>query len=124
MGSSNHGIIVSGPGRIEAGAIAAGPNARASGSLAHAPELRDDRLEAVRRELDALRRAISEHGADLPQADELRGAAEQVGKEIGAERPNRISVNALLNGIVEGAKSVSAVATAASAVKAAVAAVL
>jgi len=122
MGADNRGIIVSGPGRIEAVAIAVGSHSRASGSLRKTAAPREDRLEATRRELEALRQAIAEHRAELAQAEELLGTADRIGEEIGRKQPNSLTLRGLIEGITTGANSVAAVVKAAEAVKVTVAA--
>lgn len=116
----NQGLQQSG-GSISAEVLAVGRNARATKTVAGGDE--PGRKELHDR-LDALIAALREHGEALPARAEIEDTTEQVKAELEQPKPNRLTLTSLLGGIAEGAKTVGAVAEAASALKACVAALL
>ena len=116
----NEGLQQSG-GTINAEVVAVGRNARAA-KTTHGGE--DPGRREMHDKLDALVAALREHGDALPHRAEIEYTTERVKAELEQPKPNRLTLTALLSGIAEGAKTVGAVATAASALKACVAALL
>ncbi len=109
------GIQQSG-GRIEADVLAVGRNAKAEKVVQDAcAELNRKQMDEVADGLEKLLEALKTHGGELDNADEIAGATERVAAELKEPQPNKLTLNALLAGIAEGSKSVTAIAKAASA---------
>jgi translation initiation factor 2B subunit (eIF-2B alpha/beta/delta family) len=120
----NEGIIVSG-GTLSADVLAVGRCAQAIKNVTASA----DALEAagstdVARCLQALVEAITAHAQDLEAPAELAESTELVANELTSAQPNRLTLRALLDGLVRAAGSVTAVAHAAGALQAAVMAIV
>jgi hypothetical protein len=117
MVDTNKGFIQHG-GTIKAEVFAGGENARAyksedqTGSRAQ--------LEDVYRKLEELENAIRQHGAPLHQPDEIVDAAKAIRSQLQSEKPNKLTVMSILNGIAQSVKSVASIATIAESIKTAV----
>ena len=116
----NEGLHQSG-GSIRAEVVSVGRNARAT-KTTYCGE--DSGRREVLDKLDALIAALREHGDALPRRAEIENTTERVKAELEQPKPNRLTLTALLSGIAESSKAVGAVATAASALKDCVAALL
>lgn len=114
---NNQGVIVSG-GTFSATNVATGNKAAVYTSQPSAsPE-----LKAVQEQLAILMKTLEEHGQALHNTDEVKQSAQVIAQELKKEKPNRITLTGVLAGISESVKSVSVLATAAEALKIALAA--
>lgn len=113
----NDGIIQTG-GKIEADQIAVGHNARAIRYLAQANErLEEAGLLEVQAKLVDLVQILEEHAGSLANGDELLSSAEMVTKELSNEKPSKLTLTSLLEGIACNVQSVTVIATAVEALK-------
>jgi exonuclease VII small subunit len=112
----NKGISVTG-GQFTADVVAVGDRARAIKVVhdarseieaVHGKEL-SDRLETLVTALEA-------HADELEEPDEVFDSAAKLADELKTEKPNKLTVRAILSGIVGAAPSVVAVTQAATAV--------
>jgi hypothetical protein len=115
----NQGIQISG-GSFTADAVAVGTGARA---YSVAAGLRDRGQDDVAQRLEELVRQLESHADQVPDIDDVRGATQVVADELAKERPNRVTVTAVLSGIAESVRSVTGLATATDALLKAVQAV-
>lgn len=113
-GNRNEGIYVTGGGSLRADQIAVGRNAKATKILNTAEgQLAEKGLTEVRDKLDELLQAINAHAGSLSNPDEVLDSTEVVAKELAKDKPNKLTVMGVLNGIADNVKSVAGVATAA-----------
>jgi translation initiation factor 2B subunit (eIF-2B alpha/beta/delta family) len=120
----NEGISMSG-GRIEAGALAIGRGARATNVVEAAGQTLTGRGQAeLADRLADLVRQLEAHASRLDNADELRETTEAVASELAKDKPNRITVTGLLDGLAKGVGSVAGLTTAVHALAQAAMAVL
>jgi hypothetical protein len=120
----NEGIQVTG-GTFQAGAVAAGRNAQAIQNVAAAAEAVEDAgRDEIAQRLRELADAIAAHSERLDGIEELLQATETLAQEAAKPEPNRLTVRAVLNGLTEAAGSVSGVATAVTALRVALGALL
>ncbi|HEX7462733.1 MAG TPA: hypothetical protein VF317_11230 [Dermatophilaceae bacterium] len=111
----NEGIIFNGPGRLDADVLAVGRGAHAKqGGLAPAA------FEDVDARLVDLIAQIKDRREDLDDGEELADTAESLRSELAKDAPNRVSVKALLEGLVGGVASVTELATLVSSVQTAI----
>jgi hypothetical protein len=120
----NEGIIISG-GTLSADVLAVGRGAQAIKNVSASA----DALEAAGSAdiagcLRTLVEAITAHAEDLEAPAELAQSTELVANELTSAKPNKLTLRALLDGLVRAAGSVTAVAHAAGALQAAVVAIL
>ncbi|MGB0125153.1 MAG: hypothetical protein WA419_11950 [Silvibacterium sp.] len=114
---NNQGVIVSG-GSFTATNVATGTGAAIhTSAAASSPE-----LDAVREQLAALMKALDDHAQALQNPAEVKQSAQVIAEELKKPKPNRITLNGVLGGIAQSVKSVSVLATAAEALKIALAA--
>lgn len=105
----NKGIVVTGSGRVHAGAMAAGDGARAenSGAVPDGPqrvaELHDQLAELV---------AALRSRTDLADAGELADTAARADAELDADQPNKHVLAGLLGGLAAGVAHVGELAEA------------
>jgi hypothetical protein len=119
--SRNEGIYQSG-GSIQADQIAVGRNARAAKILNVTNDVLEQKgLQEIRDKLDELLKVIIEHANSLDAPDEVLDSTEIVAKELAKDKPNKLTVTGVLTGIADGVKSVASIATAAEALRKAVA---
>jgi hypothetical protein len=81
-------------------------------------------LPEVLERLNKLGKALKLHTDSLENHDEIVDSANKVAEELHRDKPNKLTITAILNGIAEGVKSVTGIATAVEALKRAVAAML
>jgi hypothetical protein len=81
-------------------------------------------LPEVRERLNELEKVLKLHADSLENHDEIVDSANKVAEELHRDKPNKLTITAILNGIAEGVKSVTGIATAVEALKRAVAAML
>jgi hypothetical protein len=120
----NEGVIVSG-GTLNADVRAVGRRAQAIKNVtSSADTLAAGGRDEVADRLRALIAAIEAHADELGEPDELARSTETVAHELESEKPNTLTVRAVLDGLARAAGPVTAVAQAATALQAAVAAIL
>lgn len=81
-------------------------------------------VDEIRQLLDDLTRAVRDHRAELDDPDELSESIAAVREELSAPQPRKGVVTTVLKGVVAGAGGVSAIADAASKIRALVGAFL
>jgi hypothetical protein len=118
----NKGIQVSG-GQITAGAIAAGDRAIAIADRTR-NELTGGPLEEIADKLAELTRELQENAAQLDDAEDLLESTTRIAEELKKEKPSKTTIRGILGAITEGAKSVTTVTIAVTALEQAVAALL
>lgn len=116
----NQGVIISGSGRLQADVVAVGERAQASQQIAAGSDAKAE----VQAQLDALRALIEEQGARIPDAEGLKAAVTSVAAELERERPSKIALTSILDGIARGAEQVTGIAKAALGLKALVVSLL
>jgi hypothetical protein len=116
--TGNQGVIISGSGRLQADVLAVGERAQASKQIAADTDAKAE----VQAQLAALRALIEEQGARIPDADGLKEAVASVAAELERERPSKLAVTSILDGIARGAEEVTGIAKAALGLKGLVAA--
>jgi hypothetical protein len=116
--TGNQGVIISGSGRLQADVLAVGERAQASKQIAADTDAKAE----VQAQLAALRALIEEQGARIPDADGLKQAVASVAAELERERPSKLAVTSILDGIARGAEEVTGIAKAALGLKGLVAA--
>jgi translation initiation factor 2B subunit (eIF-2B alpha/beta/delta family) len=95
MGRRNEGIIQSG-GHFRAGSVAVGRGAtQIVGAPAGSAQEKDQAAAAIN---DFLK-ALEVHAAKLKELDELTQTVQQLAEEVRKERPNKLTLKALLEGI-------------------------
>jgi hypothetical protein len=116
MGDHNEGIVVSG-GSITADVLSVGRRAQAIKNVgASALELESrGQLELAERVRELIG-AIDAHAASLEHPDEAMRSAELVAEELAKEEPDKLTVRAILGGLLQAAGSVTAMAHAVTAV--------
>ncbi len=113
----NEGINISG-GTIKADQLAVGRNARATKIVSSAGEVLDQKgLQEIRDKLDELVNALTTHADALENPDEVLDSTEVVAQELSKDKPNKLTLTAVLSGIASSVQSVAAIATAAEALK-------
>lgn len=73
------------------------------------------------RALDALIKLLAEHEGEVPNADEILGAANAMKADVHRERPNRLFLLSLLGGITGSVSGVAVLAEAAARISDAIA---
>ena len=111
---SNEGIININ-GKITAKQIAVGPNARAIQNTNKASA--QDPMQEIRARLDELMQALDDHANALENPEEVRDSTEAVAEELSKDKPNKLTITSVLNGIASSVQSVTAIAVAAEALK-------
>jgi hypothetical protein len=118
---ANEGIIVSGHASIRAKQMAVGRNA----SIVNAGSALEAKgLQEVRDKLERLFAAVSAHSGSVSERETLLHSTEAVAGELAKDKPNKLTVASILDGIAGAVKSVTSIVGAAEALKAAVAALL
>ncbi len=112
--AGNQGIVMSG-GTITAGALAVGPHAQATHQTVSGDPARQEVLD----KLQALVQALQAHAAELHNADELAQSTTLIAREVAQPQPNKLTIQALLQGIAQNVQSVGSVVMALDALKAA-----
>lgn len=110
----NEGLIITG-GTINADQIAVGKYAQAIKTANEALTLKG--MQEIRVRLDELVHARNNHSDALVNPDEVRDSTEMVAKELSKEKPNKLTLVAMLNGIALSVQSVTAIAVAVEALK-------
>jgi len=113
----NEGIYMTG-GTINAEQIAVGRKARATKIVSSANQALEQKgLQEVRDKLDELVNALTTHADALDNPDEVLDSAEVVADELSKDKPNKLTLTAILGGIASSVQSVAAIATAVDALK-------
>jgi hypothetical protein len=113
----NEGIYMTG-GTINAEQIAVGRKARATKIVSSANQALEQKgLQEVRDKLDELVNALTTHADALDNPDEVLDSAEVVAEELSKDKPNKLTLTAILSGIASSVQSVAAIATAVDALK-------
>ncbi|WP_375769384.1 hypothetical protein NR798_00460 [Archangium gephyra] len=112
MSRWNEGIQVSG-GSFSAGQVVVGRgSAGFQISRPAAEALHESGRDEVASRLEAFMRALEAHAAKLESLEEVVDAVQQVAAEAGKERPNRLTLKAMLESIKKVVDSVAEVAPA------------
>jgi hypothetical protein len=110
----NEGLIITG-GTINADQIAVGKYAQAIKTANEA--LTQKGMQEIQVRLDELVQALNNHSDALVNPDEVRDSTAVVAKELSKEKPNKLTLIAVLNGIASSVQSVTAIAVAVEALK-------
>lgn len=108
MATHNYGIINTGSGTITAKQMAVGDNAIAIGG---------DNADIIRKKLDELLQAVQVSGNKLKNQEQVLDATKAVVDEFLKEKPNKITLKALLNEIASEAQSVEPITSAVKSLK-------
>ena len=120
----NKGILVTG-GTFSGGTITVGDRATVNTVQEPADQSPQTRaLEEARAKLDELMQALRANSGTLADEADVIGATETVGQELARDKPNRLTMSAILASIAGSVSSVAGVATAVEALKAAVSALI
>lgn len=115
----NEGVIVTG-GTFTATNTAIGRKAQVNGAQAHSTEA----MKEAQKQMDLILGLLQEHAAQIPNHADVTDAAQAVKNEITKDKPNRLTLRSLVEGIASSVKSVSTMAVAVEALKTAIAALL
>jgi len=116
--SGNEGIVVYG-GSVTAKQIAVGRNANIK-VVEAGRSLEAKGLREVKDKLDALLAAVSAHAGPAPEREQLMHTTEAVATELAKEKPNKLTITSILDGIASSVKSVTSIVSASEALKAVV----
>ena len=119
-GVHNEGIQISGSGTLKARNLAVGRHA----SVTETHGGNAGPAEEVQKQVSAFLQALAQHKSDLLEHEDVAEAAKAVEAEALKEKPNRLTLKSLMDGITTAVKSVSGMAVAAEALKMAVVALL
>jgi biotin-(acetyl-CoA carboxylase) ligase len=111
-----HGLQVSGHGSVQATNLAAGQHATAIFQAKPDPQ-RQEALEEILQRLDQLAEQIQREQS-LADRESVAEAAATLKGEITREKPNRLTVSAILEGIGSAVKSVTGIAASVEGLKA------
>src|SRR5437660_11093863 len=93
---SNEGIININ-GKIKAEQMVAGKGARAIQNVNKASA--QDPMREIQTRLDELMQALDEHAGALENPEEVRGSTKAVAEELSKDKPNKLTITSVLNGI-------------------------
>jgi len=110
----NEGLIITG-GSINADQIAVGKYAQTIKTANEA--LTQKGMQEIQVRFDELVQALNDHSDALVNPDEVRDSTAVVAKELSKEKPNKLTLIAVLNGIASSVQSVTAIAVAVEALK-------
>lgn len=112
----NEGVI--NRGNITAGALAVGHGASASqvSPMRTPPE----EFQKVEEQLKHLLKLLAEQGHAIPNCKDVVQSAEKVKEELSQEKPSKLTITSLLDGIAGAVSSVGTIATAVEGIKAAI----
>jgi hypothetical protein len=120
----NKGIQISG-GTFNAENVAVGDSARAYKTVYAVDTMSEqEKWQEIRDRLDELEKVLDTHAAALSNADEVRDSTAVVSKELSKDKPNKLTVISVLNGIAESVRSVTAITVAVEALRHAITALL
>lgn len=99
MAEHNEGIIITG-GSFTAEQVATGQNAQAIKTVyTIADELRNTNKEQVAVALEDLLKAIQAHSDSITDEPEVVQAVQQIAEEVKKEKPSKLTLKSLLDGI-------------------------
>ena len=114
---TNKGIQVSG-GTFNADNVAVGDSAKAYKIVYAADQMsEEEKWQEIHEKLDELEEALNAHAASLNNPDEVRGSAAVVAEELSKDKPNKLTITSVLNGIADSVKSVTVIAVAVEALR-------
>lgn len=114
--SKNEGIVQHG-GTINAEQLAVGRGAKAVKMVKGGVISDSDDFKEIKESLEKLIKAVNENSSSLDNQSEIVNSTEVVVKELSKEKPNKLTVTAILDGIANGVKSVTSIAAAALGLK-------
>ena len=101
-------------GSINADQMAVGRSAQATKILSTANDALEQKgLTEIRDKLDELLKEITAHADSLHNPDEVLDSTKAVAEELSKDKPNKLTITGILNGIVESVGSIARIATAA-----------
>lgn len=113
----NEGIYMTG-GTINAEQLAVGRKARAMKIVSSADQALEQKgLQEIREKLDELVNILTEHADALENPDEVLDSTEVVAEELSKDKPNKLTLTAILSGIASSVQSVAVLASAVDALK-------
>ena len=74
-------------------------------------------MQEIQTLLNELMQALDDHAGTLENPDKVRDSTEVVAIELSKDKPNKLTITAVLNGITSSVQSVSAIALAVEALK-------
>jgi uncharacterized protein YqeY len=99
MASENKGIIVTG-GIFNADQVTVGENSTAYKSIStSAAALSQSGREDIAQALEQLVKVLKAYSGEIPSEEEVVAGVQQVAEEINKEKPNKLTLNSLLDGI-------------------------
>lgn len=114
---TNKGIQVSG-GTFNADNVAVGDSAKAYKTVYAADKMSEqEKWQEIHEKLDELEKALNAHAASLNNPDEVRGSTAVVAEELSKDKPNKLTITSVLNGIADSVKSVTVIAVAVEALR-------
>lgn len=114
----NEGII--NRGNINAGALAVGHGASAS-QVVYERNRREE-FQKLEEQLQQFLKLLAEQGHAIPDREQVVQSAEKLKEELSQEKPSKLTVTSLLDGIARAVSSVGTIATAVEGIKAAISA--
>jgi len=114
--SKNEGIVQHG-GTINAEQLAVGRGAKAVKVIKGGVISDSDEFKEIKEHLEKLIKAVNENSSSLDNQSEIVNSTEVVVSELSKEKPNKLTVTAILDGIANGVKSVTSIASAALGLK-------
>jgi hypothetical protein len=116
----NEGIYQTG-GSINADQLAIGRNASISKTINAAAQSLDQKgLQEIKEKLQALYEALETDGGSLKNAGEVMESTEVVAKELSKDKPNKLTLTGVLDGILGAVKSVTSITGAVNLLKKAI----
>ena len=125
MSIRNEGVFISGHADIKGDVVAFGSRAKAQKIVNRNGEpLPSKDLQDLHQRIDDLTAALASHRGPLENREDVESSVKSVVEELGKEKPNKLTVTAVLTGIAGAVKNVTSIATAAEALKAVVSTLL
>lgn len=105
-------------GTINAEQLAVGRRARAVKIVSSADQALEQKgLQEIREKLDELVNILTENADALENPDEVLDSTEAVAEELSKDKPNKLTLTAILSGIASSVQSVAVLASAVDALK-------
>lgn len=121
---TNKGIQVSG-GTFNAVNVAVGDSAKVYETVYTADKMSEqEKWQEIHERLDELEKALNAYAASLDNPDEVRDSTAAVAEELSKDKPNKLTITSVLNGIADSVKSVTVIAVAVEALRNAIAALM
>jgi hypothetical protein len=96
MVHNNHGIIVSGQGRVESENIIIGDDTTISQFNL---DSREDKKAIVAQAIQELLRALNEHSADIDNKEDVVEVVQKIDEEVKKQKPSKLTLEGLLSAI-------------------------